>query len=74
MPPWHILSLKIYHHPGCFYILMAQTIQTITKVLAGILSMTIATVEQSQLKNLDKEHLKKADFILVIDKQMTKTY
>lgn len=36
--------------------------------------MTIATVEQSQLKSLDKEHLKKADFILVIDKQMTKTY
>ena len=36
--------------------------------------MTIATTEQSQLKTLDKEHLKKADFILVIDKQMTKTY
>ena len=53
---------------------MAHIIQTIMKVLAGILSMTIATVEQSQLKNLDKEHLKKADFILVIDKQMTKTY
>ena len=36
--------------------------------------MTIATAEQSQLKTLDKEHLKKADFISVIDKPMTKTY
>jgi uncharacterized iron-regulated protein len=36
--------------------------------------MTIATVEQGQLKTLDKEHLKKADFILVVDKLMTKTY
>jgi len=36
--------------------------------------ITIATVEQSVLKSLEKEHLKKADFILVIDEDMTKTY
>jgi uncharacterized iron-regulated protein len=36
--------------------------------------ITIATVEQNQLEKLDKEHLNKADFILVIDEDMTKTY
>lgn len=40
----------------------------------GTKILTIATVEQSQLKQLEKEHLKKADFILVIDLDMTKTY
>ncbi|HUH51244.1 MAG TPA: ChaN family lipoprotein [Flavobacterium sp.] len=36
--------------------------------------LTIATVSQSQLKKLDKEHLHRADFILVVDKDMTTTY
>lgn len=36
--------------------------------------VTIATVSQSQLKRLDKEHLHKADFILVVDEDMTTTY
>ena len=36
--------------------------------------ITIATVEQNQLKKLDKEHANKADFILVVDESMTKTY
>ena len=36
--------------------------------------LTIATVEQKDLEKLDKEHHNKADFILVIDEQMTKTY
>ena len=36
--------------------------------------VTISTVEQSQLKKLEKEHLNKADFILVVDENMTKTY
>jgi uncharacterized iron-regulated protein len=40
----------------------------------GTKIVTIATVEQSQLNQLEKEHLKKADFILVIDQDMTKTY
>lgn len=35
---------------------------------------TISTVEQNQLETLEKEHLNKADFILVIDVDMTKTY
>lgn len=36
--------------------------------------ITIATVEQNQLKKLDKAHSNKADFILVVDENMTKTY
>jgi uncharacterized iron-regulated protein len=36
--------------------------------------LTIATVEQKDLEKLDKEHHNKADFILVVDEQMTKTY
>lgn len=36
--------------------------------------LTIATVEQKDVKKLDKEHYNKADFILVVDEQMTKTY
>lgn len=36
--------------------------------------VTIATVSQKDLSKLEKEHLKKADFILVVDEDMTKTY
>ncbi len=35
--------------------------------------ITIATVEQKDISNLEKEHFKKADFILVIDEDVTKT-
>src|SRR5690554_143221 len=36
--------------------------------------VTIATVSQSDLSRLEKEHLGRADFILVVDEDMTKTY
>lgn len=35
---------------------------------------TITTVEQDQLKSMHKDHLNKADFIIVVDSDMTKTY
>ena len=44
------------------------------KYQAGVAILTIATVEQSDLKKLEKEHFHKADFILVVDENMTKTY
>lgn len=44
------------------------------KYQPGIKIMTITTVEQNQLKALEKEFLNKADFILVVDEDMTKTY
>jgi uncharacterized iron-regulated protein len=36
--------------------------------------MTIATVEQKDIDKLESEHYNKADFILVIDEDVTKTY
>lgn len=36
--------------------------------------LTIATVEQADISRLEKEHLNKADFILVVDEDVTKTY
>lgn len=36
--------------------------------------VTIASVSQKDIDKLQAEHLKKADFILVIDEDMTKTY
>ena len=36
--------------------------------------VTIATVEQKDISKLEKENLNKADFILVIDEDATKTY
>ncbi|NJL11811.1 MAG: ChaN family lipoprotein [Microscillaceae bacterium] len=36
--------------------------------------LTIATVEQEQLLRLEEENLRRADFVLVIPKNMTKTY
>ena len=45
-----------------------QKYRTGTKVL------TIATVDQDSLDKLEAEHLNKADYILVVDGDMTKTY
>lgn len=36
--------------------------------------VTISTVEQENVKKLNAEHLNKADFILVVNSNMTKTY
>lgn len=36
--------------------------------------LTIATVEQEDISKLEKENYTKADFILVVDKDITKTY
>lgn len=36
--------------------------------------VTIATVSQTDLSKLEKEHLGRADFIIVVDEDMTKTY
>jgi uncharacterized iron-regulated protein len=36
--------------------------------------MTIATVSQKDISKLEKEHLKIADFILVVDEDVTKTF
>lgn len=40
----------------------------------GVKIMTIAAVEQKEVGKLEAEHYNKADFILVIDEDVTKTY
>jgi uncharacterized iron-regulated protein len=45
-----------------------QTYKPGTKII------TIATVEQKNIDKLDSEHYNKADFILVIDEDVTKSY
>jgi len=40
----------------------------------GVKIMTIASVEQKDVGKLEAEHYNKADFILVIDEDVTKTY
>lgn len=44
------------------------------KLDSGIKIITIATVEQKDISKLEAEHYNKADFILVIDEDVTKTY
>lgn len=44
------------------------------KLDENIKILTIATVEQKDLDKLEQEHHNKADFILVIDEDVTKTY
>ena len=44
------------------------------KLDAGIKIVTIAMVEQKDVAKLEAEHYNKADFILVIDEDVTKTY
>ena len=44
------------------------------KLDAGIKIVTIATVEQKDITKLEAEHYNKADFVLVIDEDVTKTY
>ncbi len=54
------------HYEGIGWYLKTYRPQTKT--------FTIATVEQENLDKLEAEHLGKADYILVVDKDMTKTF
>ncbi len=46
----------------------------LNKYRPGVKVITIAAVSQKDVSKLEKEHLQKADFILVVDEDMTKTY
>jgi uncharacterized iron-regulated protein len=41
---------------------------------AKLKTLTIASVTQNDIIRLDKEHINKADFIIVVDEDVTKTY
>ncbi|RNI25736.1 ChaN family lipoprotein [Rufibacter latericius] len=54
------------HHEGIIWYL--HRLRPELKVL------TISTVLQAQLEDLEKDHLKRADFVLAVPESMTKTY
>lgn len=73
------LNLKenqlFYHLNGSYHSDFHQGILWYLKRLNPNLNIkTITTVEQDQLKSMHKDHLNKADFIIVVDSEMTKTY
>jgi len=73
------LNLKenqlFYHINGSYHSDFHQGILWYLKRLNPNLNIkTITTVEQDQLKSMHKDHLNKADFIIVVDSEMTKTY
>ena len=73
------LNLKenqmFYHINGSYHSDFRQGILWYLKRLNPSLTIkTITTVEQDQLKSMHKDHLNKADFIIVVDSDMTKTY
>lgn len=73
------LNLKenqlFYHLNGSYHSDFHQGILWYLKRLNPNLNVkTITTVEQDQLKSMYKDHLNKADFIIVVDSEMTKTY
>jgi len=73
------LNLKenqlFYHLNGSYHSDFHQGILWYLKRLnPNLIIKTITTVEQDQLKSMHKDHLNKADFIIVVDSEMTKTY
>ena len=73
------LNLKenqlFYHLNGSYHSDFHQGILWYLKRLNPNLNVkTITTVEQDQLKSMYKDHLNKADFFIVVDSEMTKTY
>ena len=77
----HFINLNLkenqifYHINGSYHSDFHQGILWYLKRLNPNLTIkTITTVEQDQLKSMHKDHLNKADFIIVVDSDMTKTY
>lgn len=68
-------STQFIHFNGAFHTDFDQGICWYLKRLRPHLNyVTISTVEQTQLKHLDKEHLGRAQFIICTPENMTKTH
>ncbi len=66
---------KIYHINGSFHTDYKEgIIYYLIKLNPKLRVMNISTVEQDQINQLEKEHLGKADFIIAVPNNMTKTY
>jgi uncharacterized iron-regulated protein len=63
------------HFNGCFHSDFHEGIYWYLKQTNDTLNvLTISTVEQDDISKLDKEHLGRADYIICVDADMTKTY
>jgi uncharacterized iron-regulated protein len=66
---------KMIHFNGAFHSDFYQGILWyLKKEKPAAKILTITTVTQTQLNTLDKEHLKKADFIICVPESMTRTH
>ena len=72
----HYIPGKLFvHYHGTYHTDNYEGILWYLKLLHPELTyFTISTVEQASTKKLEREHYGKADFILVVDQNMTKTY
>lgn len=68
-------GVPFIHYNGAYHSDYYQSISWYLKRSRPALRIgTISTVTQASLSRLDKEHLGKADFIIVVDEDMTRTY
>lgn len=72
----HFVPGKLFiHYHGTYHSDNYEGILWYLRLLnPAIRYVTISTVEQEDARRLDKEHKGKADFILVVNSNMTKTY
>lgn len=71
----HIQGSLFIHYNGSYHSDDYEGIYWYLKKWQPSLKLiTIATVTQSSINSLDKQYLNKADFILVIDEDVTRTY
>lgn len=68
-------NAKIIHYNGAYHSDFYEGIYWFLKKNKPELNiLTVSSVEQNDLSSLEEENLNKADFIIVIDADMTKTY
>lgn len=68
-------SVKIVHYNGAFHSDFYEGIYWyIQQYMKGLSVATISTVTQNDVSSLDDEHKGRADFIICVDEDMTRTY
>ena len=68
-------NVKIVHYNGSFHSDYFEGIcWYLNQYMPGLEFSTIATVTQKDVSKLEKEHIGRADFIICVDEDMTRTY
>lgn len=68
-------NAKFIHYNGAYHSDFYEGILWYLKLAEPELKYgTLSTVTQKDISNLEKEHLRKADFIIVVNENVTKTY